>query len=235
MKTQSDTDTKAELDELNELASDLGIELQPAREEDEPDFIPKAKRQPNVGQTSREELQFRHEQVARWLVQNNYRKGAVKKLCYAMWGIHPRTYEDYHTAAYRLLQEAADVTHEEEYKRSCAYYDEIMASTDDDKVKVAARKAKDELTGIQKVRKHAVVGKDGQVVDPTGPTVSFTMVVKNLVNSGLPDEQLQKLVAAGEVYESVLGSNQGKGVAENVGGNGNGSVGSITGITPASS
>lgn len=208
------------------LLDDLDLTATP---EEIQDYVPPKKRLPNVGQTSREELEFRYDQVAQW-ISSGKRKSQVKKLAYEAWGIAPRTFENYYTAAFEILREAADITPDEEYIKSCQFYDTVIADDSlEARDRLAARKAKDELTGIQRPRKTAVVGKNGQVVDPVtgGDVLNLSVVVNKLITSGMSDEQLQKLAEAGKVYEAIA---KGKLTSEE---SSDGSVENGTGNTPA--
>lgn len=190
---------------LSEISLTASPEEQAAAAQAAADYIPKAKRLPNVGQTSREELEFRYAQVAKWISLSK-KKGEIKKLAYQEWGIKPRTFENYYTAAYKILAAEADTTPDEQFQKSVRFYELVIADDSAEfKDKIAARKALDELLGIQKPRKTAQVGANGQVVDPVtgGDVVNLTVVMNRLVTAGMSDDQLKALAAAGEVYEAV--------------------------------
>lgn len=189
------------------LLEEIDLEATP---EQIADYIPPDKRIPRMGQTSREELEFRYEQVAQWISLDK-KKSEVKRLAYAKWGIKPRTFDNYYSAAFKILRDAADITPDESFAKSVRFYEHVIANDETEyKDKIAARKALDELLGIQKPRKTVQIGKDGQAVDPTaGGTVNLTVVMNQLATSDLSDEQLQKLIAANEVYEAVTSGTKG--------------------------
>lgn len=201
-----ETDTEAASTAIS-LLEEIDLEATP---EQIADYIPPDKRIPRMGQTSREELEFRYEQVAQWISLDK-KKSEVKRLAYAKWGIKPRTFENYYSAAYKILRDAADITPDESFAKAVRFYEHVIANDETEyKDKIAARKALDELLGIQKPRKTVQVGKDGQAVDPAnGGTVNLTVVMNQLATSDLSDEQLQKLIAANEVYEAVSSGTKG--------------------------
>ena len=188
---------------LAEILAEIDLSTPPEEQPPPEDFVPKAKRLPNMGQTSKEELQFRHSQVAQWISLSKH-KSEVKKLAYAAWGIKARTFENYYTAAYKILAAKAETTPDEQFQQSVRFYEHVIANDATEyKDKISARKALDELLGIQKPRKTSQVGANGQVIDPVsgGNVVNLTLAIGQM--SGLPEEDLKKLSAAYEVYESV--------------------------------
>jgi hypothetical protein len=169
-----------------------------------PQKSPKQPRPKGV-KTNAAELELRHHTVAQWAA-SGLKKWQAKQKADEEWKIGPRGFEDYWTAANRILLAAADTTPEEEYLRSCAYYDSVMADpTAEPALKLEARKAKDKLTGIQRPRKMAMTGINGEVVNPVSneTVINLSMSMTKLTVSSMSTEDLRKLVEARKVLHAI--------------------------------
>lgn len=178
---------------------------------------PKPPKQPRPKgvKTNKAELELRHHTVAQWAA-SGLKKWQAKQKANELWGIGPRGFEDYWTEANRIRLTFIDKTPEEEYRESCAYYDAVMANPATPELGLEARKAKDKLTGIQRPRRHAMTGADGEVINPVSneTVVNLSIAVNQCSISNMSTENLRKMVEIRKVLQSIVGQGEGSGAVQ---------------------
>lgn len=137
-----------------------------------------------AGKPTAEERQYRIEIVKGFVAQRK-KKGVVKRWAKDEWGIAPRTFENYWSEAYALLLAEQDTNADDEFRLSCAYYDEFMSNDSNppgDRLK--ARIAKDQLTGIQRPKKVAVTDSKGNDLPRSLSTIELRAIMLDAISKG---------------------------------------------------
>jgi hypothetical protein len=123
----------------------------------------------------------------RSLLSKGAHEHEVRRFCYSRYNVRHRQASNYIAQARSQLRESAGVTFEEERISSVALYRELIRTSDDDRVKLHARKRLDELFGL--------AAPPRAPVDEAGNTVPGSVLNINLARQALQDEKARDLMA----------------------------------------